>query len=110
MKYKHEEIESTPESRLYYAEKTLYDLERWIEMSLEIARSFGFYSEKLRENLLIAVKERAMEDEYCDSLDVVEEVSGWSARQDWEKRFAYDRKPLESVNAIHNMLKTWSGK
>ena len=78
-------------------EKVLYDLERWVEMSLEIAKTFGFYSEGLRESLLITVKEHAMEDEYFGALDVVEEISGWSARQDWEKRFAYDRKPLESV-------------
>lgn len=80
--------EPTDNQRLADAETTLRDMLRWVDMSMEIAKSFklGNDKDRLREQLLLTVTEGAMEDQYIEALRIVPDVDGDS--DEWKKQFA----------------------
>ena len=87
------------ESHLNEAETTLRDMLRWVDMSLELAKSLklGIDADNLREGLLIELTQNSGESQYDEAMRTIEEVAGIGKRRQWEKRF-------ELPNALDNAI------
>jgi hypothetical protein len=87
------------ESHSHEAETTLRDMLRWVDMSLELAKTlkFSIDADSLREGLLIELTQNSGEFQYDEAMRTVEEVAGIGKRRQWEKRF-------ELPNALDNAI------